>query len=122
MSILSFLDRNQTEKHEKGMNEMAKHLTGRNFEEEVLKADSGESVLVDFWAPWCGPCKMQGPIVEKMAEEGFNVGKVNIDEELELASKYQVMSIPTLLVFKDGKEVERLVGLHPRQAIERVMR
>lgn len=122
MSILSFLDRNQTEKREKGMGEMAKHLTGENFEGEVLKAGNGESVLVDFWAPWCGPCKMQGPIVEKMAEEGFNVGKVNIDEELELASKYQVMSIPTLLVFKDGKEVERLVGLHPRQAIERVMK
>lgn len=119
MSILSFLDRNQTEK---GMGEMAKHLTSENFEGEVLKAGNGESVLVDFWAPWCGPCKMQGPIVEKMAEEGFNVGKVNIDEELELASKYQVMSIPTLLVFKDGKEVERLVGLHPRQAIERVMK
>lgn len=122
MSILSFLDRNQTEKCEKGRNEMAKHLTSENFEGEVLKAGNGESVLVDFWAPWCGPCKMQGPIVEKMAEEGFNVGKVNIDEELELASKYQVMSIPTLLVFKDGKEVERLVGLHPRQAIERVMK
>lgn len=122
MSILSFLDRNQTEKREKGMGEMAKHLTSENFEGEVLKVGNGESVLVDFWAPWCGPCKMQGPIVEKMAEEGFNVGKVNIDEELELASKYQVMSIPTLLVFKDGKEVERLVGLHPRQAIERVMK
>lgn len=121
MSILSFLEREKTDKSEKGMNEMVKHLTTQNFEEEVLKAKSGESVLVDFWAPWCGPCKMQGPIVEKMADDGFLVGKVNIDEELELASKYQVMSIPTLLVFKDGKEVERMVGLHPRQAIERVM-
>lgn len=119
MSLLSFLDRNKTEK---GRNEMAKHLTGQNFEEEVLKAGKGESVLVDFWAPWCGPCKMQGPIVEQMADDGFHVGKVNIDEELDLATKYQVMSIPTLIVFRDGKEVERMVGLHPRQAIERMMK
>lgn len=100
---------------------MTKHLTKQNFEEEVLKASSEKSILVDFWAPWCGPCKMMGPVVEQMAEEGFSVGKLDIDEEMEVASKYQVMTIPTLIVFKDGKEVERMVGIQPKQKLVEAM-
>lgn len=100
---------------------MTKHLTSQAFQEEVLKAEAGKKVLVDFWAPWCGPCKMMGPVVDKLAEEGYSVGKVDIDEEMELASKYQVMTIPTLIVFKDGEEVERMVGLQSKQRLIEVM-
>lgn len=86
------------------------HITQDNFQKEVLEAD--KPVLVDFWATWCGPCQMVLPIIEEIAnEEGsIKVCKVNVDEEMELARKYRVMSIPTLLVFKDGKEIKREVG------------
>lgn len=80
--------------------------------------DAAQPVLVDFWAPWCGPCKMVGPEVEAVAEAyagKAHVAKVNVDEQQELASKYNVMSIPTMIIFKDGKEVERLVGYRPRK-------
>ena len=92
-------------------------LTQDNFEQEVLKAD--KPVLVDFWAPWCGPCRMVSPIVEEIAGEvagRAKVGKVNVDEEPELAARYGVMSIPTLIVVKDGKVVSSTVGAQPKQA------
>lgn len=98
---------------------MAKTITAQNFEEEVLKSE--KPILVDFWATWCGPCMRQGPIVEALAEEGYAVGKVDVDKETALAQKYGVMNIPTLLVFKNGKEAERLVGLTPKEKLENIM-
>ena len=94
---------------------MAKKFTAQNFETEVLQAKG--PVLVDFWATWCMPCRMQGPAVEKLAEEGYNAGKLNVDEEQELAALYRVMSIPTLIVFKDGQEVDRMVGVQSRDVL-----
>ncbi|MEG0156827.1 MAG: thioredoxin, partial [Anaerovoracaceae bacterium] len=90
------------------------HITKENFESEVLK--SSVPVLVDFWAPWCGPCKMVGPVIEEIANEvtDAKVGKINIDEQVELARKYGVMSIPTLVVFKDGQIVRQEVGARPK--------
>ena len=92
-------------------------LSVNNFEEEVL--ESKGTVLVDFWADWCGPCKMLSPIVDQVAKEveGVKVAKVNIDQAGELAMKYKVMSIPTLIVFKDGVEVKRSLGAIPKSAI-----
>lgn len=87
------------------------HLTDENFKEEVL--DYKGVVLVDFWAPWCGPCQMVGPSIEELAKdmEGkAKVGKVNVDEEGSLGQEYQIMSIPAVYVFKDGEVVERLIG------------
>ncbi|WP_378953814.1 thioredoxin [Pelosinus sp. sgz500959] len=87
-----------------------------DFNDKVLKSD--KPVLVDFWAPWCGPCKMVAPELEAVAEEYEDkaiVAKINVDEQQQLASQYDVMSIPTLLILKDGKEVNRLVGYRPRK-------
>ena len=94
---------------------MAKKFTVDNFKEEVLQATG--PVLVDFWATWCMPCRMQGPAIEKLAEEGYNAGKLNVDEEQELAMQYRVMNIPTLIIFKDGQEVERMVGVQSKDSL-----
>lgn len=94
---------------------MAKQFTAANFETEVLQAAG--PVLVDFWASWCMPCKMQGPAIDRLSEEGYHVGKLNVDEEGELAARYHVMNIPTLILFKDGKEVERMVGVQSRDVL-----
>ena len=93
-------------------------ITKNNFNQEVIKSD--KPVLLDFWASWCGPCKMVAPIVDQVAEETVNtakVGKVNIDEEPELAQAFNVMSIPTLVVIKNGKVVHSAVGVKQKQAI-----
>ncbi len=94
-------------------------LTADNFENEVMKADI--PVLVDFWAPWCGPCKMIAPIIDELASEQdgrVKIGKVNTDENAQLAGEYGVMSIPTLILFKNGEAVERLVGFMSKKDLE----
>ncbi len=97
-------------------------ITNENFESEVLKSD--KPVLVDFWAPWCGPCKMVSPIIDQIAaeENDIKVCKVNVDEQSELAAKYSVMSIPTLMVVKDGKVVTQAAGARSKQAILDMMK
>ena len=92
-------------------------LTLENFEAEVIKSDM--PVLVDFWASWCGPCRMLSPIVDQIAEErtDIKVCKVNVDEQEELAMRYGIMSIPTLIVFKNGEIVKKTMGVQPKAAI-----
>lgn len=95
----------------------ALHITKNNFQEEVLNSD--KPVLIDFWASWCGPCRMVGPIIDDIANErtDIKVCKVNVDEEQELASQFRIMSIPTLVVIKDGKVVNQSMGAKPKAAI-----
>lgn len=92
-------------------------ITNDNFKTEVLQSD--KPVLLDFWATWCGPCRMLSPIVDEVAEErsDIKVGKVNVDEQPELAAEFGVMSIPTLLVFKDGQLVNQSVGARPKSGV-----
>jgi len=93
------------------------HINNQNIKNEVLYSD--KPVLLDFWAPWCGPCRMVLPIVEEIAKErqDIKVGKINVDEQPELAAQFGVMSIPTLVVIKDGKIVNQAMGARPKQAI-----
>ena len=100
---------------------MITNVTKENFDKEVMQAEG--TVLIDFWAAWCGPCRMIVPAVEKIAEEHpeVKVCKINIDDEQELAIKYGVMSIPTLMVVKNGEIVNTAVGLRPKEEIEALL-
>lgn len=94
-------------------------LTDSNFEAEVLKSDV--PVLVDFWAPWCGPCKILGPIVEEVAKEmegkPVKIAKMNVDESTDIGPKYNIMSIPTLMIFKGGQVVDQMVGVQSKDTL-----
>ena len=96
---------------------MVKVITNENFKTEVLESD--KPVLIDFWASWCGPCRMLSPVIDKIAEEraDIKVCKVNVDEQGELAQRFGVMSIPTVVAMKDGKIVNQSVGVRPKEAI-----
>ena len=101
---------------------MEKKFTTENFSTEVLASD--KVVLVDFYADWCGPCRMVAPVVEQIAEEYADragVGKLNVDENEEIAVRYGVMSIPTLIAFKNGEVAGKLVGVQPKEVIERLI-
>ena len=98
-------------------------ITKDNFEEEVLK--SAQPVLVDFWASWCGPCKMLSPVISELADEyegKVKVGKVNVDEQPELAAAFRVASIPTVVLFKDGEIADTSVGYRPKQQLEEMIK
>jgi thioredoxin 1 len=106
-----------TKKNKEDYNMSAVNIDLNNFHQEVMNSD--KPVLLDFWAPWCGPCRMVVPMVEAIAEErpDIKVGKINIDEQYELANQFGIMSIPTLMVLRDGKVVRKAMGARPKQAI-----
>ena len=98
-------------------------ITDKNFKEEVLSSE--QPVLIDFWATWCGPCQMMGPVIEQLAieyEGKVKVGKVNVDEEPGLAQSFGVMSIPTFVLVKDGKVVEQKIGAMPKSELEDMLK
>lgn len=97
-------------------------VTKENFSREVLSSD--RPVLLDFWAPWCGPCRMLSPVIDRVAEENPDVlvGKVNVDEQPELAGQFQVMGIPMLAMVRDGRVVSTTAGLQPKEAVEQMIR
>ncbi len=98
-------------------------LSDSTFESEVIKSET--PVLVDFWAPWCGPCRMLSPVVEEIATSytgRLKVGKVNVDDNQQITMKYGIRSIPTLILFKDGKAVEQVIGAVPKTEIERIIK
>ena len=101
---------------------MITNVTKENFEAEVLKAD--KTVLVDFWATWCGPCKMIAPVIEEIANErsDIKICKVNVGEQGELSIKYGVMSIPTLMIFRNGEAVQTAIGYRPKEEIEELLK
>ena len=97
-------------------------FTTENFDSEVLKSDT--PVLVDFYADWCGPCKMMAPVVEKVSEEyegKIKAGKINVDENPEIAGKYGVMTIPTIMVIKNGEVVDKTIGVQPKKALTTII-
>ena len=99
-------------------------ITDQTFERDVLQA-RGQPVLVDCWAPWCGPCRMIGPIMDQLAAESqgqYRIAKLNVDENPQTASRFQIASIPTMLIFKDGKLIDRIIGAQPKQAIAERLR
>ena len=100
---------------------MAKQITTANFQQEVL--ESSVPVLVDFWATWCGPCRMLGPVIEELAEEadGYVVGKANVDEEPALAAQFGVRTIPTVILFQNGKAVKQSVGVQPKAFFQQML-
>ena len=101
---------------------MAMKFTKDNFKNEVL--DSNIPVMVDFWAEWCGPCRMVGPIIEELSEElsgAAKIGKVNVDEEQDLAREYKIMTIPTIMIFKEGNIVERIDGFRDKEELKRLL-
>jgi len=98
---------------------MAIEITDQNFKKEVLESD--KVILVDFWAPWCGPCQMMGPILDELSKEAegkFKVGKLNVDENPDSASEYGIMSIPALKIFKNGKVVKELTGVQNKESLK----
>ena len=101
---------------------MALEINMNNFKEEVLEVK--ETVLADFWAPWCGPCRMQGPVLEKFAEANpdVKVVKINVDDNQELAMQFKIMSIPSMIVFKNGEAVNCAVGLQSKAALEELVK
>lgn len=99
-------------------------ITDQTFEREVLQA-RGQPVLVDCWAPWCGPCRAIAPVMDQLAAESqgqYRITKLNVDENPQIASHFQIASIPTMLIFKDGKLIDRLIGAQPKQAIAERLR
>ena len=104
---------------------MEKQFTDENFQSEVVEASKDKPVLVDFWAAWCGPCRLQGPIVSQVSEEMAGkaiVGKLDTEQNQKIAAQFGIMSIPTLLIFKDGKVVENFIGLQPKEVLVEVLK